>query len=348
MTLFALVLTLAVVVSSMLLIAGSGRARRGLDGVVHDLSEVAFLNGGPGRVVDTALAAMLEDGRLVVGGPGIVAVQRSVAHDPVERAVLQEQAAAPSGALHTLRNAVMRHPAVQELGDGLAERGLLNVPGANRKWRRWGLTQGVACLLGLPVSVVLTIVEFDAADSLDQMPVPFVVKVLPALLAGAVIGLVVAGNARARITKAGSRAAVEFRTAHAYGTGAAHLVATAGPRALTDPGLRAHLITAARMRPAGAPMPSLSPSPSHHSSDSSGLLLVPTVWCAGSSPGDGGCGGSAGSSGGGGGGGGCGSSGSSCGSGSGSSCSSGSGSSCSSGSGSSCSSSSGSSCGSSS
>ncbi|MEU9203353.1 TIGR04222 domain-containing membrane protein [Streptomyces sp. NPDC048332] len=333
MSIFALVLTLAVVVSSTLLIAGAGRARPRPDGVVHDLSEVAFLNGGPGRVVDTALAAMLEDGRLLVGGPGIVAVQRPVAHDPVERAVLQEQAAAPSGALHTLRNAVMRHPAVQEVGDGLAARGLLNVPGANRTRHRWAMAQAGACVLGLALSVMLTIVEFTAGGSLQETPVPFVAGVLPALLGGAVVGLVVASAARARITKAGRRAAAAFRIAHGHGTGAAHLVAVAGSRALGDPALRTHLVTAARMRPAGPP------TPSHHSSDASGLLLVPTVWCAGSSPGDGGCGGSAGSSGGGG----CGS-GSSCGSGSGSGC--GSASSC--GSGSSCGSSSGSSCGSSS
>ncbi|WP_236063381.1 TIGR04222 domain-containing membrane protein, partial [Streptomyces poriferorum] len=298
MNIFALVLTLAVVVSSTLLIVGAGRARPRTDGVVHDLSEVAFLNGGPGRVVDTALAAMLEDGRLLVGGPGIVAVQRPVAHDPVERAVLHEQAAAPSGALHTLRNAVMRHPAVQEVGDGLAGRGLLNVPGANRTWRRWGMTQAVICLLGLPVSFVLTIAQFTSADSLGETPAPFIVKGLPALLGGAVVGLAVAGAARARITKAGRRAAAAFRIAYGSGTGAAHLVAVAGPRALGDPALRTHLVTAARMRPAGPPVPSSS----HHSSDSSGLLLVPTVWCAGSSPGDGGCGSSAGNTGGGGGG----------------------------------------------
>lgn len=87
----ALVLTISVALSSTLLIISVRRAGRGPGGPVHDLSEVAFLNGGPGRVVDTALAAMHADGRLVVGGPGIVAVQRPVAHDPVERAVLQSR-----------------------------------------------------------------------------------------------------------------------------------------------------------------------------------------------------------------------------------------------------------------
>lgn len=293
MNTLALVLTLAVAVSSTLLLRGLARLQQGPGGPALDLSEVAFLNGGPGRVVDTALAAMHEDGRLVVGGPGIVAVQRPVAHDPVERAVLQEQAAAPNGALHTLRAAVMRHPAVQEVGDGLAARGLLNVPGANRKWRRWGMTQGVVCLLGFPVSFVLTISQVVGTDDYSDMTFPFFLMAFPALVAGTLIGLIGAGTARSRVTRAGRRTAAEFRTAHAYRTDAAHLMATGGPRALPDPVLRMHLVTAARMRPAGPH------TPSPHSSDSSGILLVPTVWCAGSSPGGSGCGSSSGSSGGG-------------------------------------------------
>ncbi|WP_392673335.1 TIGR04222 domain-containing membrane protein [Streptomyces sp. LN785] len=72
----ALVVTLGVAVSSVLLIVGISNARRGPGGPVHDLYEVAFLNGGPGRVVDAAIAAMQADGRLTVGGPGIVSVRR--------------------------------------------------------------------------------------------------------------------------------------------------------------------------------------------------------------------------------------------------------------------------------
>lgn len=141
MNALALLLTLAVAVACTLLTVATQRARlRGDDtaAYVHDLSEAAFLSGGPARVVDTALTRMHADGRLAVGGPGIVAVQRDEARDAVERAVLQELAGAPSGALHTLREAVMRHPAVQEIGDGLAARGLLVAPGESRTRRSWG------------------------------------------------------------------------------------------------------------------------------------------------------------------------------------------------------------------
>ncbi|WP_327243750.1 TIGR04222 domain-containing membrane protein [Streptomyces sp. NBC_01320] len=327
MNIVALLVTLAVAVSSTLLIVGISKARRGPGGPAHDLYEVAFLNGGPGRVVDTALAAMQTDGRLAVGGPGIVSVQRPTAHDPVERAVLQEHAAAPSGALHTLRDAVMRHPAVQEIGDGLAARGLLAAPEATVKWRRWGLFQGLGCLLAIPASLAVTVSQFMAeSDELD-FSLPFIVKVLPALFVGIPIGLICAGVARARITRAGRHAAEQYRAAHAYTAEPAHLVANLGLRALPDPVLRAQLAAAARMRTAGRMRP-MSPS---HSSSGSNDHFVATVWCAGSGGSGSGCGSSSGTPGGGSG---CGgSSGSSCGGSGGSGCSS---SSCSSSSGSSC------------
>ncbi|MEU3225376.1 TIGR04222 domain-containing membrane protein [Streptomyces sp. NPDC006976] len=338
------VLTLAVVLSSVLLITGLARTRRGQGGPLHDLYEAAFLNGGPGRVVDTALTAMQADGRLNVGGPGIVAVLHPVAHDPVERAVLQEHAAAPSGALHTLRVAVMRHPAVQETGHGLAARGLLAAPGASAKWRVWGLVQTLLCFLALPVAFGLAVNGFMSDNGGPGWRVPFFVVVVPAVAGGFVSGLVCAAVARSRVTRAGRGAAAEFRAVHAHRAEPAFLVAVHGLRAVPDPALRTHLIAAARTRPV---RPSHTRYTSYTSTDSSGMLLAPSVWCAGSSPG-GGCGSSPGSSCGGangcGSGSSCGSSGSSCGGGSsGSSC--GGGSSCGS-SGSSCGG--GSSCGSSS
>ncbi len=278
----------------------------------------------------------------------------------MERAVLQEHAAAPSGALHTLRDAAMRHPAVQEVGDGLAARGLLVPPDATAKWRRWGLFQGLGCLLAVPVSFAVTAAQVVAESDPFDGSLPFVIKVFPALFVGFPTGMICAGVARTRITKAGRRAAEQYRAGHAGAVGPAGLVAMFGLRALPDPVLRAQLVTAARMRATTGRRPvSPSHSSSHSSSHSDGHFVA-TAWCAGSgrtesgcgsssgTPGHGGCGGGSGSGCGGnsgsgcGGGSSCGGSGSSCGGGS--SCSSSSGSSC--GSGSSCSSSSGSSCGS--
>ncbi len=201
----ALVLNIAALVSAVLLIttavsAGSRRPSAGPFPGVHDLYEAAFLNGGPARVVDTALTALYADGRVLIGGPGIISVQRPQASDPVERAVLHELSAAPSGALHVIREAAMRHPAVQEIGDGLAQRGLLVPPAANRGVWRWGLVQGVSCLVAFPVSIVLTVLQYATHGASFDLPAPFVVKMLPAIVVGGISGLVVASVAARRIT----------------------------------------------------------------------------------------------------------------------------------------------------
>ncbi|MGX1951789.1 TIGR04222 domain-containing membrane protein [Streptomyces anulatus] len=339
MNVLALLATLAVVVSSVLLIVKSvsERSRRPSPGpgvALHDLYEVAFLNGGPARVVDTALTALHADGRLAVGGPGIVAAQRVQANDPVERAVFQELAAAPNGALHVLREAVMRHPAVQEVGDGLAARGLLVPPHRLRPLRRWGMTQGIVCLIAVPLSMLLTFVQFATDDSLD-FSVPFIVKMLPAIVIGSFTGMIVASSSAGRLTASGRHAAQSFRTAYAYVVAPAHLVATLGLRALPDPVFQAQLMAAARLS-----APRRRSSARVAGSTATGVTAVgaATVWCAASGPGGSSCGGSTG-----------GGSGSSCGGGSGcssgSGCGGGSGSGSSCGGGSSCGSSSGSSCG---
>ncbi|MFI5805854.1 TIGR04222 domain-containing membrane protein [Streptomyces sp. NPDC051561] len=329
----------AVGLSSIILLVTLSRSRSRLSGgrpaAVHDVMEAAFLAGGPGRVVDTALTALHTDGRLAVGGPGIVVVRYRTARDPVERAVLQECDAAPNGALHQLRYAVMRHPAVQEVGDGLAARGLLLPPGGARGWRRWGLVQAVVCLTVLPVLVFVTFALQTAAGSPSDFleRIPFALGTIPALLGGAAAGFVVAAQANHRVSVAGRNALLAHRTDPSVAGSPEQQVAVNGIRSLTDPDLRDQLRIALRQRPDLV----------HTSSSSQAApVLVPVMWCAGSVPGGGAgtaCGassscGSGGCSGGGGGGcgsgGGCGgSSGSSCGgSSSGSSCGGGGGSSC--------------------
>lgn len=287
MTVLAVLVYLAIGTSSVLLITrvSAHRRRHPADGRVHDVYEAAFLSGGPARVVDAALAALHADGRLTIGGPGIVSVRNRVAHDPVERAVLDQLAAAPTGALHALRLEVMRGPAVQEIGHGLAARGLMVTPGQNRGLTVWGVTQGILSLLALPVAVVLTVITF--LDEPFESGVPFIVMVLPALIAGILIGFTMAGRARRRISPAGLDAVRSYRAQHAQTYAPAHLVALHGLRAVPDPMLQAQLTSAARI-------PTTSGGHSAPYADSAAM------WCAGSSPGSG-CGGSScgGSSGGG-------------------------------------------------
>ncbi|MFE3641145.1 TIGR04222 domain-containing membrane protein [Streptomyces sp. NPDC059169] len=335
--LLAVAVYVAVGLSSALLFRGTRASRHASGGRVHDMLEAAFLYGGPARAADTALAAMQADGRLAVGGPGIVSVVRPVAHDPVERAVVHEAAVAPNGALHTLRFAVMRNPAVQEIGDGLAARGLMLRPGTSRTWRTWGVVQLVSCALVFPLSIALTVVEYAGHDRSTGLPFPFVLKVLPAWPAGLIIGIVCLSAAGRRVTASGRRAAGEFRAAHVHDADAGHRVALRGVRGLTDPVFRRQLMTAAAGARAGG---------SHHAgrthTSDGGLDPAATyaatgavMWCAASGhdsggSGGGGCGGAGGDS--------CGSSGpgGSCGGGSGggSGCGSSSGSGC--GGGSSC------------
>ncbi|MFI8258035.1 TIGR04222 domain-containing membrane protein [Streptomyces filamentosus] len=336
------------------------RIRGGPGGPLQDLYEAAFLAGGPGRVADTALAALHLDGRLVIGGPGVAAVVHRVAHDPVERAVFDVRATAPSGALHQLRLGVMTHPAVQEIGDGLAARGLVTPPEPRQALRRWCVGVVMASVLLLPsAAVVITVVRFGEPGDTG---VPFVVKVLPLFFVCFATALVCGASAGRRVSPAGVAALAAYRREHVYVPGRDVLaaVATNGIHALPDRELWERLRNAARLQgqslsgPRRAASPSPHPHPHHRSSSSSDTSAAVVLWCAGADTGGGGgwgsdgrggssCGsgasscGSSSSS--------CGSSGSSCGSSS-SSCGSSS-SSCGSSSSSSCGSSSGSSCGSS-
>ncbi|MDV9191852.1 TIGR04222 domain-containing membrane protein [Streptomyces sp. SR27] len=342
MNLLIVLIHLAAAAGIALVITRVVRTRGGPAGPVHDRYEVAFLNGGPARVVDTALAALQADGRLAVGGPGIVAIVRPTAHDPVERAVLQEHAAAPHGALHHLRLGVMRHPAVQEIGGGLAARGLVVDPATRRTTARWCGILALAAFALLPLSVFLTVVDF-AAD--PEFRLPFVFKVAPVLFAAVITGAVCGSIAGKQVTPAGRRAVRAYGRAHGHLGDVGHLVALYGLRALPDPVLREQLVAAARFyAPPRRNRRGGRRSPSQFSSSDAALLGVATEWCATNSS----CGGGGGSS--------CSGGGSSCSAGScssgscsggGSSCGgSGGGSSC--GSSSSCSSSSSSSCSSSS
>ncbi|MFF9915253.1 TIGR04222 domain-containing membrane protein [Streptomyces sp. NPDC013457] len=368
MNLIALIFWATVITGCTLLIVSLRSARADRGGSVHDAAEAAFLAGGPPRVVDMALATLHAEGLIGVGGPGLVVVLRPDlrARDHVGRAVLEQLAAAPSGALHELRLAVMRSPAVQEIGDGLAARGLMVAPDARRAGGRACLALGIGSLALLVTSIILT-----ASADREAFEVPFFVKVIFVLFAGIVTALVCAAYNANRATRGGRRASAEYHRDHVYDADAGHQVALRGLRGVQDAELRTQLIAAARMpvartRPATAPGAS-RPHGTHHAHGTSGgdAVLIPVLWCAGTPGSPGGCGGASGNTGGSGGGGGTdsgfgggcsanacsggSSGGSSCSSsGGGSSCSGSSGSSCSSSSGSSCSSSSGSSCSSSS
>ena len=53
-----------------------------------DLYDLAWLAGGPDRVVDTALVALLRSGRIRAHAPGVLATVALARRHPVEAAVL--------------------------------------------------------------------------------------------------------------------------------------------------------------------------------------------------------------------------------------------------------------------
>ncbi|WP_371618505.1 TIGR04222 domain-containing membrane protein [Streptomyces sp. NBC_00454] len=291
-----------------------------------DLSEAAFMAGGPGTVVDAALVSLLCDGRMVAGGPGIVQVRPGVrATDPAERAVLQAHQSAPSGWLYQIRYAAMREPAVQETGDALADRGLIAPPGDRRGRGRHGVVQAVLCgvllMLSLPLTFVAFVLQDGPGPGSGSFHLPFIIEVLPVLVGGIVLGLRGAYRSRQRITRAGAAALRDMRARHRADLSPYVQTSLFGLGGLRDPYLRGLLLPAARdtrLAAAQARIRSRGSVGSGHSTRSSGsetawgagAEMIPVVWCAGS---DGG--GSSGSS--------CGSGGSGCGSSS-SSCSSGS------------------------
>ncbi|MFI2238541.1 TIGR04222 domain-containing membrane protein [Streptomyces chrestomyceticus] len=335
----ALLITLAAAASALLLVVRTVRIVRSAPRPKHrrastyELWEIAFLAGGPGRVADAATAGMHQDGRLAVGGPGVVSVRQSVAYDPVETAVLDSLARTPDGSLDTLRRHVMRAPAVQAIGDRLAKRGLMRHPRAGRPWRLLAAWQTGICAVGLVLALLLTLTGVVGGKG-----APFVVQVLPAAVLGIVTGVVCRKKLGRRVTPAGAAAVRTYRTVHkadlvsASTQSAALIVALGSTALLVDDVLRDHLEEAQRAT-VGASAGAYSGSSGSSSTTSTNATCgwnVPdddshTSWCGSS------CGGGSGS--------GCG--GSSCGGG-GSSCSGGS--SCGSSSSSSCSSSS-SSCG---
>ncbi|MEU9861606.1 TIGR04222 domain-containing membrane protein [Streptomyces sp. NPDC047971] len=289
MNLLALIVWAAVLVALFLTIARLRAARADHGGSVHDLAEAAFLLGGPPRVVDTTLATLHADGLIGVGGPGLVVVLRPDlrARDHVGRAVLEQLAAAPSGALHELRLAVMRSPAVQEIGDSLAARGLMVAPEARRSGKRACLALGFGSFALLIVSIALSV-----GVARDAFEVPFVFKVVPVLFAGIVVALVCGAYNAGRTTRAGRRAAAEYRAAHVYFPDAGHQVGLRGLRGVPDTELRTQLIAAARM-------PRPSPAHSSHTAGTDALTLAALHWCAGTPGSPSGCGGAPGGSGGG-------------------------------------------------
>ncbi|MFD9812791.1 TIGR04222 domain-containing membrane protein [Streptomyces sp. NPDC059080] len=244
---------LLMVLSSVGLIVATVRGHRPenkirlVDAPTRDVWEIAFLGGGPARLVDAAVAALHEDGRVAVGEPGVVTVLRDAPRDAVEAAVLNAAAATPGGALADVRRRAMADPAVQEVGDRLARRGLMRHPARGRVSRAWANLQMAGAVVLILGSVLLT-----AAGHLDADPVevPTVVVIAPAVIMALVIGGICRQSGRGRLTEAGRLALRGAQATHhpsalaKTAVPAALLVAIGSAALLSDDMLREQLAQA--------------------------------------------------------------------------------------------------------
>ena len=101
-----------------------------------DLYELAWLAGGPDRVVDTALVALVRSGRVRAHSPGELATVELTRRHPVEAAVLD--AVGPSGhrSVDTIRWRVAADDRLLDVGRSLQRDGFLTrfeLSGASRR-----------------------------------------------------------------------------------------------------------------------------------------------------------------------------------------------------------------------
>src|SRR5688572_14304004 len=90
-----------------------------------DLYALAYLAGGPQRVVDAALVALVESGRVRVHAPGELAVAVPDRRHPVEAAVLDAIGARGHPTVDTIRSRLTDDKRLTGLGTALAAEGLL-------------------------------------------------------------------------------------------------------------------------------------------------------------------------------------------------------------------------------
>lgn len=88
--------------------------------------EVAYLAGGPDRVVDTALVALVESGRIRVHAPGELGVVEPGRSHPVEAAVMDAVGTHGHRSVDTIRWRMVGDERMAELGRSLAAAGLLH------------------------------------------------------------------------------------------------------------------------------------------------------------------------------------------------------------------------------
>jgi uncharacterized protein (TIGR04222 family) len=283
-------------------IAGRSSAPRAMPGwTPQSVLEAAFLIGGPRRVVDTVISTMHEDGRVLVMPHGRLRVVRPAANS-VESAVFVACGRELQADLKEIRAAIMRSPEVQEIGDGLAARGLLYRPDSIRHWRLAARVQNSTCYFTC-FALIGSIFIMGQVNVPGEGPnvTPVFAVFFGAMVASLIGGLLAPSG---RLTTAGKSVVARLRRSNpwvpkrtaASGPAVPALVAIGGAEVLAPGTLRDELMAGVAVAGGGRGFFGPGSSSGTSSSDSGGA-----AWC-GSSGGGGGCGASScGGSGGGGG-----------------------------------------------
>lgn len=206
-----------------------------------DMDELAYLAGGPRRVVETAVARLLTAGELRTSRRGTVQATSSTnSLNPVDRAVITDSQRYTNRTVNLLIPAVARDGAVLAIGRRLEEMGLVVNPDVAKSALRKG-TIALWALLAIGVLRWVTGLAIDA---------PIGWLTLQLVLTGALIFLLTRRGKHVRTSK-GNRALDEARTTssaraatsdEALYAGAAGLVLFGGLAVYPDLAVRSSLL----------------------------------------------------------------------------------------------------------
>ncbi|WP_061298477.1 TIGR04222 domain-containing membrane protein [Herbidospora cretacea] len=222
--------------------SGGGYAPPGLDPY-----SLAFLAGGPRRVVNTAVAVLVSQGRVRISRDGSVTAVRGIAGAPAER-VEQEVLDLATGVngrpLADIRRTVCVGPAVTGIDYGLRGHGLVVADSALTSARRANTKLRWLCgLAGLFVPVSIVSLAFGWFESVLWSVLTLIVSVLTWIIGMAVASgnakenlsvLTPAGHAALRAAKARYPRTREL--AYAHNSGNDSTIALYGLAIYTGPG----------------------------------------------------------------------------------------------------------------
>ncbi|HWC82287.1 MAG TPA: TIGR04222 domain-containing membrane protein [Pseudonocardiaceae bacterium] len=206
-----------------------------------DVYQAAYLTGGPGRVVQTAIAGLALRQQILVARRGrLTEVHGARPNGPVEAAVCQELALVGTASQTSVVSRLRHHPSVAAVADQVRSRGLLIAPSGAMVWRLVLFVPAVVWCVGL----VRAVNGANLGRPIGNLQI--------LLLASGVATLILLLRrwpaARHRSSIAGRAAVRPLRQRHRGAPGwdlDAQLagVAVVGFSALADPALRSALIT---------------------------------------------------------------------------------------------------------